>query len=78
MRLDKHYLFDLFSDCWLSYAIMTTGNFKWIGGGGGAGVWTGESTSGCFTTSNGVRQGGILSPKLFSVYIDDLSDKLVK
>ena len=31
-----------------------------------------------FCTSNGVRQGGILSPKLFSVYIDDLSDKLVK
>ena len=28
--------------------------------------------------SNRVRQGGILSPKLFSVYIDDLSDKLVK
>ena len=24
-----------------------------------------------------VRQGRILSPKLFSVYIDDLSDKLV-
>ena len=31
-----------------------------------------------FTISNGVRRGGILSPKLFSVYIDDLSDKLVK
>ena len=28
--------------------------------------------------SNGVRQGGILSPKQFSVYVDDLSDKLVK
>ena len=28
--------------------------------------------------SNDVRQGGVLSPKLFSVYIDDLSDKLVK
>ena len=26
----------------------------------------------------GVRQGGILSPKLFSVYFDDLSDKLIK
>ena len=26
-----------------------------------------------FSVSNGVRQGGILSPKLFSVYVDDLS-----
>ena len=28
--------------------------------------------------SNGVRHGGVLSLKLFSVYVDDLSDKLVK
>ena len=26
----------------------------------------------CFTISNGVRQGGILSPSLFAVYMDDL------
>ena len=26
-----------------------------------------------FTVTNGVRQGGILSPKLFSVYVNDLS-----
>ena len=38
----------------------------------------GRCISGFFCISNGVRQGGILSPKLFSVYIDDLSDKLVK
>ena len=31
-----------------------------------------------FSIYNGVRQGGILSPKLFLVYIDDLSDKFVK
>ena len=31
-----------------------------------------------FYISNGVRQGGILSPKLYSVYVDDFSDYLVK
>ena len=31
-----------------------------------------------YYVSNGVRQGGILSPKLYSVYVDDLSDYLVK
>jgi len=34
-------------------------------------VWQGM-TSSCFTISNGVRQGGILSPFLFRVYIRDL------
>ena len=29
-----------------------------------------------FNVSNGVRQGGILSPYLFIVYIDDLSNML--
>ena len=29
-----------------------------------------------FTISNGVRRGGILSPSLFAVYIDDLSSLL--
>ena len=38
----------------------------------------GRCISGFFCTSNGVRQGRILSPKLFLFYIDDLSDKLVK
>ena len=30
-----------------------------------------------FIISNGVRQGGKLSPQLFSVYIDDLSSLLI-
>ena len=38
----------------------------------------GRCISDYFSISNGVRQGGILSPKLFSVYIDDLSYKLVE
>ena len=29
-----------------------------------------------FTITNGVRQGGILSPKLFSIYMDNLSKML--
>ena len=32
-----------------------------------------SSVSSKFTVSNGVRQGGILSPFLFNVYMDDLS-----
>ena len=32
----------------------------------------GESLSAPFTVSNGVRQGGVLSPILFTMYIDDL------
>ena len=38
----------------------------------------GSCMSHYFYVSNGVRQGGILSPKLYSVYVDDLSDYLVK
>ena len=37
-----------------------------------------NTLSSSFKLSNGVRQGGILSPRLFSVYIDDLSKALVK
>ena len=36
----------------------------------------GSSMSELFHVTNGVRQGGILSPYLFSVYIDDLSEEL--
>ena len=35
-----------------------------------------NTTSDSFSVSNGVRQGGILSPYLFCVYMDDLSKKL--
>ena len=30
----------------------------------------------CFSITNGVRQGGILSPYLFNIYVDQLSVKL--
>ena len=36
------------------------------------------SFSELFTVSNGVKQGGILSPHLFNVYMDDLSVNLNK
>ena len=39
-------------------------------------LW-GNTRSSFFTISNGVCQGGILSPKLFSVYMDDLSKLLI-
>ena len=39
--------------------------------------WAGL-TSDVFSVSNGVRQGGILSPYLFNVYVDDLSHRLNK
>ena len=38
----------------------------------------GTCISNTFTTCNGVRQGGILSPKLFALYLDDLSTILNK
>ena len=38
----------------------------------------GNCMSDYFYVSNGVRPGEILSPKLYSVYVDDLSDYLVK
>ena len=36
----------------------------------------GTSLSDGFSVTNGMRQGGILSPYLFNVYIDELSDRL--
>ena len=36
----------------------------------------GKVNSAYFNVSNGVRQGGILSPKLFALYVDDLSHEL--
>ena len=36
----------------------------------------GTEMSSYFNISNGVRQGGILSPSLFGIYMDDLSSLL--
>ncbi len=36
----------------------------------------GDSTSSGFRISNGVNRGGILSPKLFNVYMGDLTKEL--
>ena len=33
----------------------------------------GKNSSTYFNVSNGVRQGGVLSPEMFAIYIDDLS-----
>ena len=38
----------------------------------------GNITSGSFGVSNGVRQGGILSPLFFNVYVDNLSTQFKK
>ena len=35
-------------------------------------MW-GKISSTYFNVSNGVRQGGVLSPKVFAIYVDDLS-----
>ena len=39
--------------------------------------WNGQFSN-KFSVSNGVRQGGVLSPILFTVYIDDLLTELEK
>ena len=39
--------------------------------------WNG-ALSECFSVSNGIKQGGILSPKLFNIFVDVLSQKLNK
>ena len=36
----------------------------------------GKVNSAYFNVSNGVRQGGILSPKLFAIYVDNFSHEL--
>jgi len=36
----------------------------------------GTNYSSPFTVTNGVRQGGVLSPYLFAVYLDELWDAL--
>ena len=40
-------------------------------------VKLGDSFSNCFEVTAGVRQGGVLSPDLYSIYVDDLIGKLI-
>ena len=35
-----------------------------------------KNCSAYFNVSNGVRQGGVLLPQLFAIYVDDLSQNL--
>ena len=70
----KCYLLVLLRNC-LFFAIVSL--LIWYGKQTVCVKW-GRCISDYFSISNGVRQDGILSPKLFSVYVlDDLSDKLV-
>ena len=39
-------------------------------------MYWGSTLSTAFEVSNGVRQGGILSPMIFNLYINDLSIRL--
>ena len=39
--------------------------------------WNGECSSTC-SVGNGVKQGGVLSPVLFTVYLDGIIDQLRK
>jgi hypothetical protein len=41
-----------------------------------AAVWTGENLSNYFETKSGVKQGCLLSPLLFALYLNDLDDCL--
>jgi len=36
-----------------------------------------NTTSECFKVTNGVRQGSVLSPKIFAIYVDQLSELLI-
>ena len=40
-------------------------------------MYTMEKINSYFIVSNGVRQGGILSPKLFSLFMNPLTDTLI-
>jgi len=41
-------------------------------------VMNGEETTQIFNTIVGVRQGGVVSPKLFNIYIEDIIELINK
>ena len=41
------------------------------------GIKWGNNTSECFKVTTGVHQGSVLSPKMFAVYVDQLSEQLI-
>lgn len=73
-RIDRHALFYKLFNLGISSKIMRV--LRNLYDGTGAAVWCRDGLSETFSTQKGVRQGCLLSPLLFSLFMDDLSDAL--